>query len=100
MFSVEYERTIKQNSMFSFETHIFNIIDDETGELLYIRKGVKIKVILEILTKEIYVIYHNKKYKCNDLGPAAKDRRKNTVDNSKELNELLMDLNQTKNNKA
>ena len=92
VFSVEFERTMGQNSMFSFESHMFNIYDADTGEILYIRKGVKIKVILEILTKKIYVIYFSKRYECNDLGPNSNHRR-NTIGSTKELNELLDDLN-------
>lgn len=91
IFSVEFERTMGPNSMFSFENHIYNISDLDTGEIVYIRKGVKIRVVLELLTKNLYVIYYSKRYACNDLGPNSKARR-NEAASVKELDEILNNL--------
>lgn len=91
LFSIKFERTIGNNSMFHFENCVYSLIDKNTGEIIYIRKGVKINVILEILVKKLYVIYHSKEYECINLGPSSKHRRQE-VGSSKELNEMLNDL--------
>ena len=98
IFSICFDRVIGTNSMFSFDSHIYNIVDPKTGEVIYIRKGVKIKVILEILTKKVYAQYYSKVYDCVDLGINSKhrDRQAGSV---KELDTILEDLDnkQTKN---
>ena len=83
------------NSMFHFENNVYSLIDKETGELIYIRKSVKINVVLEILTKRIYAIYHLKEYECVNLGPSSKYRRQE-AGSVKELDEILDDLNKKK----
>ena len=97
VFSVEYERKMMADSMFYFEGHIYNIADINTGEVLYIRKGVKIKLIFEILTRKLYVIYYSKRYLCVDLGETSKYRRREKqAGSTKELNEILRDLDKKK----
>ena len=95
LFSVKFTRVIGNNSMFHFENNVYSLIDKETGELIYIRKGVKIDVVLEILTKRIYAIYHLKEYECVNLGPSSKYRRQE-AGSVKELDEILDDLDKKK----
>lgn len=95
LFSVSFERVIGSNSMFNFESCVYSLMDPKTGEITYIRKGVKIKVILEILTKNVYALYHSKYYECVNLGPASK-RRRQVAGSVKELDEILDDLDETK----
>lgn len=95
LFSVKFTRVMGNNSMFHFENNVYSLTDKETGELIYIRKGVKIDVVLEILTKRIYAIYHLKEYECVNLGPSSKYRRQE-AGSVKELDEILDDLDRKK----
>lgn len=52
-------------------------------------------MVLEILTKRIYAIYHLKEYECVNLGPSSKYRRQE-AGSVKELDEILDDLNKKK----
>ena len=72
LFSVSFERVIGSNSMFNFDSFVYSLIDPKTGEIIYIRKGVKIKVKSEILTKNVYALYHSKYFECANLGPTSK----------------------------
>ena len=85
LFSLRFTRTINKNSSFSFDNHIYVPIDDETGEILYIRKDVKVDVRFEILTNSISIIRYGKRYICKDLGINSKGRRKNVIENSKDF---------------
>ena len=94
LFSVSFERVIGSNSMFNFDSFVYSLIDPKTGEVIYIRKGVKIKVILEILTKNVYALYHSKYFECANLGPTSKHRRQE-AGSVKKLDEILDDLDKT-----
>ena len=94
LFSISFERVIGSNSMFNFDSFVYSLIDPKTGEVIYIRKGVKIKVILEILTKNVYALYHSKYFECANLGPTSKHRRQE-AGSVKELDEILDDLDKT-----
>lgn len=91
LFSAKFTRVMGTNSMFLFDNYVYSLIDSDTGEVIYVRKGVKINVILEILTKNIYVLYHSKTYECINLGPSSKYRRKE-AGSVKELDEILDEL--------
>lgn len=52
-------------------------------------------MVLEILTKRIYAIYHLKEYECVNLGPSSKYRRQE-ASSVKELDEILDDLDRKK----
>ena len=92
LFSIRFTRVIETNSMFSFNSYNYLPID-EKGEIIYIRKGVKVNLRFEILTNRLTINRFGKIYECIKLQPSSKGRRKNTVDNIKELKELLDDLN-------
>ena len=67
-------------------------LPDTVALKLWNIQGVKIDVVLEILTKRIYAIYHLKEYECVNLGPSSKYRRQE-AGSVKELDEILDDLN-------
>lgn len=89
LFSLRFTRVIDKNSSFSFNNHIYAPIDEETGEIVYIRKDVKVDVRFEILTNSVSIIRYGMKYICEDLGINAKGRRKNVIDNSKDLEQFF-----------
>ena len=85
LFSLRFTRTIDKNSSFSFNNHIYAPVDDKTGEIIYIRKDVKVDVRFEILSDTISIIRYGKKYICKDLGINSKGRRKNVMNNTKDF---------------
>ena len=85
LFTLRFTRIINGNSSFSFNNHLYAPIDEETGEIVYIRKDVKVDVRFEILTDSVIIIRYGKKYVCKDLGINTKGRRKNVMDNSKDF---------------
>lgn len=91
LFSIRFTRVIETNSMFSFNSYNYTPID-KNGEILYIRKGVKINLRFEILTNRLTTNRYGIVYECINIGPNSKGRRKNTVDNIKELRQLLDEL--------
>ena len=94
-FSIRFERTIDSNSIFSVKSINYCPID-KNGEVVYIRKGVKIDVRYEILTNTMTIKRFGVIYKCKPLGPSGKGRRKNVVDNSKDLISLMNSLDKKK----
>lgn len=87
-FSLRFKRIIGNNSTFSLNNFNYAPINDK-GEIIYIRKGVEVNVRLEILSIKITINRYGVVYDCINLGPNNKGRRKNVVDNSKELEAFI-----------
>lgn len=91
LFSIRFTRVIGTNSMFSFNSYNYAPLDED-GKIIYIRKNVKVNLRFEILTDKLIMYRFGKKYECVKLQPNSKGRKKNTVDNIKELEQLLEDI--------
>ena len=86
--SLQEERTIQNGDVFSYEGCLFSPYDDQTGEIIHIRKGVKVNVYHDILHRKIYIRRYGKAIPCRYIRDI---RSKDEVDNRKDLSSRVKD---------
>ena len=92
LFSWRFERTINSNNMFSFDTYLYVPIDEKTGEVIPIRKKVKVALRQSVETRQIKIYRMNKWYPCKIVGKSESNRKNKEVSNQKELQQELEDI--------
>ena len=89
MLSIIEERTIQNGDYFSYEQCLFSPVNEETGEILHITTGVKVKVFHDIINMKIYIKRYNKLIPCIFI---KETRSKDIVNNKKELRSRISDF--------
>ena len=92
LFSWRFERTINFNNMFSFNGYYYAPYDDETGDIIPIRRTVKVALRQSVETKQIKIYRMNKWYPCKIMGKSTLGPKNKTVSNQKELLQELEDI--------
>ena len=75
-------RTIQNGDVFSYENCLFSPCDEESGQIIHIRKGVKVKLIHDVINRKIYIERYGRLIPCRYIRDL---RSKDIVDNRKEL---------------
>ena len=86
IFELRYERTIK-NDMFSFDSSYYCLINED-GEKIHIINDTKVHIRINVFSGEITVLRYGKRYRTVLVGD-KKRKRQTTVDNQKDLDEIL-----------
>jgi len=90
LFSWRFERVINSNNMFSFENYYYVPYDEKTGEIIPIRRTVKVSLRQSVETRQIKILRMNKWYPCKKIGEHKRNKTNRIVSNQKEL---LQELN-------
>ena len=83
------EERIINNDMFSYEQCLFSPVKEDTGEILHITKGVKVKVFHDIINMKIYIKRYGKLIPCKFI---KETRSKDIINNKKELRSRISDF--------
>lgn len=92
LFSWRFERVINSNNMFSFNGYYYAPYDEETGEIIPIRRTVKVALRQSVETKQVKIYRMNKWYPCKEMGKSALGKKNKVVSNQKELLQELEDI--------
>ena len=92
LFSWRFERTINSNNMFSFDGYYYVPFNEETGEIIPIRKTIKVALRQSVETKEIRILRNNKWYPCKIMGKSIIGKKNKIISNQKELLQELQDI--------
>ena len=91
LFSWRFERIINDNNMFSYDGYYYLPIDEKTGEVIPIRKKVKVALRQSIETKQVKIFRMNKWITCEKVAKSSIGRKDIIIDNQKDLIELYKD---------
>lgn len=86
--SLKEERMIQNGDVFSYEGALFSPYDETTGEIIHIRRGVKVNVCHDIINRRLYITRYGKRIPCRYI---KYSRRKDIVENRKELSSRVSD---------
>ena len=92
LFSWRFERVINSNNMFSFNGYYYAPYDEITGDIIPIRRTVKVALRQSVETREIKILRMNKWYPCKIMGKSVLGKKDKVVSNQKELLQELEDI--------
>lgn len=92
LFSWRFERTINSNNMFSFDGYYYVPFNEETGEIIPIRRTIKVALRQSVETKEIRILRNNKWYPCKIMGKSIIGKKNKIISNQKELLQEMQDI--------
>ena len=89
LFSWRFERVINENNMFSYNGYYYVPIDDNTGEVISIRKKIKVALRQSIETKKVKIFRMNKWITCEKVSKSNMGRKDTVIDDQKDIEELF-----------
>lgn len=89
LFSWRFERVINENNMFSYNGYYYVPIDDDTGEVIPIRKKIKVVLRQSIETKKVKIFRMNKWITCDKVSKSNMGRKDTIIDDQKDIEELF-----------
>ena len=92
LFSWRFERVINSNNMFSYDGYYYVPYDEKTGDIIPIRRTVKVALRQSVETKQIRIFRMNKWYPCKEMGKSALGKKNKVVSNQKELLQELDEI--------
>ena len=92
LFSWRFERVINSNNMFSYDGYYYAPYDEKTGDIIPIRRTVKVALRQSVETKKIKIFRMNKWYPCREMGKSALGKKNKVVSNQKELLQVLDEI--------
>lgn len=92
LFSWRFERVINSNNMFSYDGYYYAPYDEKTGDIIPIRRTVKVALRQSVETKQVKIYRMNKWYPCKIMGKSALGKKNKVVSNQKELLQVLDEI--------
>ena len=89
IFRMRYTRQIN-SSMISFDKQLYKPVNED-GSLHVIREGTTVNVYRDVFTEKLYIEYYGKRYSCIAAGARSRNGGPNSINNQKDLQELLKD---------
>ena len=89
LFSWRTERVINENNMFSYNGYYYVPINEDTGEVIPIRKKIKVALRQSVETKKVKIFRMNKWIICEKVSKSNRGRKDVIIDDQKDIEELF-----------
>lgn len=89
LFSWRFERVINENNMFSYNGYYYLPVDELTGEVMPIRRKIKVSVRQSIETGIVKIYRQDKWITCEKRTKSNMGRKDTTIDDQKDIEELF-----------